>query len=292
MSHFVHLVLVPKDETKPEDFETFIAKQLAPYDENTDMPEYETDCHCVGDVAARESREMMESKHGSFGDLRKKVQAEMQERFGDRVTYPQHNDASGQCMEEYEEDDARRQEYWTEHVTPYINCRDWLTKNSPKINLPDPTCGFYSEDYCPEGETIGARFDDGSACGGTGRVMSTYNPKSKWDWYVVGGRWDGWIQGENHNKDADWERVYRDEARQVMNNVISSEILKKQFHKREFKHLAHSATLLDGSWIQNGEMGWFGCNSEETTEGAWAEILIEALDKAGDCWVVACDLHI
>lgn len=28
-------------------------------------------------------------------------------------------------------------------------------------------------------------------CDGTGRKMSIYNPKSKWDWYQIGGRWTG-----------------------------------------------------------------------------------------------------
>lgn len=28
-------------------------------------------------------------------------------------------------------------------------------------------------------------------CNGTGIILSTYNPNSKWDWYVIGGRWTG-----------------------------------------------------------------------------------------------------
>ncbi|MBK6906308.1 MAG: hypothetical protein IPH08_04065 [Rhodocyclaceae bacterium] len=57
--------------------------------------------------------------------------------------------------------------------------------------------------------------------------MSTYNPKSKWDWYVVGGRWDGFWKGwqrfhtgrrvpstpvnVTRRVDIDWSRMY-DEA--------------------------------------------------------------------------------
>lgn len=34
-------------------------------------------------------------------------------------------------------------------------------------------------------------FYDKKVIGPDGEVYSTYNPKSKWDWYVVGGRWQG-----------------------------------------------------------------------------------------------------
>ena len=32
---------------------------------------------------------------------------------------------------------------------------------------------------------------------GEWEVYSTYNPDSKWDWWVIGGRWDGFFNGEN-----------------------------------------------------------------------------------------------
>ena len=28
-----------------------------------------------------------------------------------------------------------------------------------------------------------------------GSILSTYNPKSKWDWYMIGGRWSNYIPG-------------------------------------------------------------------------------------------------
>lgn len=35
-----------------------------------------------------------------------------------------------------------------------------------------------------------------------GEPISTYNPKSKWDWYRIGGRWDGWITGDERKSDG------------------------------------------------------------------------------------------
>ncbi len=33
------------------------------------------------------------------------------------------------------------------------------------------------------------------SCHGKGTYPSTYNPDSKWDWWVVGGRWNGQLRG-------------------------------------------------------------------------------------------------
>lgn len=43
---------------------------------------------------------------------------------------------------------------------------------------------------------------DGEGCKGTGIEESTYNPKSKWDWYVIGGRWTGML-AEDYDPDLD-----------------------------------------------------------------------------------------
>ena len=47
-----------------------------------------------------------------------------------------------------------------------------------------------------------------------GNIYSTYNPKSKWDWYVVGGRWsnglkikDGRSVDTAYVKEIDWEAL-------------------------------------------------------------------------------------
>jgi hypothetical protein len=36
-----------------------------------------------------------------------------------------------------------------------------------------------------------------------GRPISTYNPDSKWDWYVIGGRWDGWINDKEASQESE-----------------------------------------------------------------------------------------
>jgi hypothetical protein len=39
-------------------------------------------------------------------------------------------------------------------------------------------------------------------CDGSGVVMSTCNPDGWWDWYVIGGRWDGVLTGRESGVDS------------------------------------------------------------------------------------------
>jgi hypothetical protein len=101
--------------------------------------------------------------------------------------------------------------------------------------------------------------------------LSTYNPKSKWDWYEVGGRWDGGLvttSGENTNEavcgEIDWK-----------------------------KSQIPFAFLINGKWIEKGQMGWFGMARNEKAETEWEEQVkkgVKALPK--NTSVVVCDCHI
>ena len=49
-----------------------------------------------------------------------------------------------------------------------------------------------------------------------GNRLTTYNPESKWDWYVVGGRWSGLLIKKDGSrvdsaaaKDIDWDAMYK-----------------------------------------------------------------------------------
>jgi hypothetical protein len=61
---------------------------------------------------------------------------------------------------------------WEEYIKPYVDRENQLEKELIEYKKPDPNC----ED-----------------CEGTGKVMSTYNTNSKWDWHQLGGRWTGFF---------------------------------------------------------------------------------------------------
>ena len=72
-----------------------------------------------------------------------------------------------------------------------------------------------------------------------GEPLSTYNPDSKWDWYVIGGRWDGWIQ----EKDANGESV--------ADNMAPIEVALAR------GIIPHAIITPDGQWHERGQMGWW-----------------------------------
>jgi hypothetical protein len=86
--------------------------------------------------------------------------------------------------------------------------------------------------------------------GPNGEVYSTYNPRSKWDWYEVGGRWTGII------KTKDGESV---------DDALIDEL---DWDHEDMKNFATFAVITpDGAWHERGQMGWFGCSSETREEG-------------------------
>jgi hypothetical protein len=73
----------------------------------------------------------------------------------------------------------------------------------------------------------------------SGRPISTYNPDSKWDWYVIGGRWDGWI----NDKEASQESV-------IDNSATTEQAIARD-------KIPHAIITPDGQWLERGQMGWF-----------------------------------
>jgi DNA-binding transcriptional MerR regulator len=88
-----------------------------------------------------------------------------------------------------------------------------------------------------------------------GQPISTYNPDSKWDWYRVGGRWDGWITGNEQSSEGGFNFGAQHET--LENNTACTE----QVIAREM--IPHAIITPDGQWHERGQMGW------------WANLLTE-----------------
>ena len=119
---------------------------------------------------------------------------------------------------EYLADPVKYKEKWG-HNKNHI---DYLENEFPKkLNWTDEEC---YEEIAKWKREDGMLAEDGS-------ILSTYNPKSKWDWYVIGGRWSNAIPG---------------------NEEKMSEI---QLEKIE---TPYAFITPNGEWVEQGEMGWFG----------------------------------
>ena len=106
---------------------------------------------------------------------------------------------------------------------------------------------------------------------GNGGRLSTYNPKSKWDWYEVGGRWDGYLETRNGEK-----------VNQATIGEIDLATLEPVF-----------AVLKGGEWHEKGAMGWWGMVADKKEGEDWNvefKRLLEGLPDDTPLTLVDCHI--
>ena len=154
---------------------------------------------------------------------------------------------------EYLADPVKYKEKWG-----WNKCHiDWIENKFPSsLNWTDEEC---YDDMAKWYRVDGMVTEDGS-------ILSTCNPKGKWDWYEVGGRWSGAVPG--------------DEVK--MSEVNIDEI-----------YPPYAFVTPDGEWVEHGEAGWFGMGSNEMDDDQWDARFreyLKTLDK--DVILTVVDCHI
>ena len=115
---------------------------------------------------------------------------------------------------------------------------------------------FYDEEYIDE----------------EGNLYSTYNPKSKWDWWEVGGRWDKVLKTKENDK--------------TNSDRVGNINWKKS-------GTPFALVLPNGEWYEKGEMGWWVIVTNEKDADEWNKEffkLVETLDD--NLLVTVVDCHI
>lgn len=197
----------------------------------------------------------------------------------------------------------QRQQEWEKVAAPWTKIKDEFYQKADKS--PDTDCGD---------------------CGGTGKYKSTYNPKSKWDWWVLGGRWTGYFEGKDFKPEDNpnnLETCFLCRGTGMRNDELGKSIRadKPEYTcngcggtGRRLKHppqwekvptdmmpvssilkmdnpiIPYAVVTPDGEWHQKGDMGWFGISSNE--DNKWAEKFWEILKAHPNSLAVVCDLHI
>lgn len=105
-----------------------------------------------------------------------------------------------------------------------------------------------------------------------GEPLSTYNPASKWDWYVIGGRWDGWINDDESSSEC------------LSNNVASTEDAIAR------NKTPHAILTPDGCWHERGRMGWWAILVTENED--WDAEAVRQFAQYPGHRVVIVDAHI
>jgi hypothetical protein len=90
-------------------------------------------------------------------------------------------------------------ELWSQFMESMRKQLAHLIETHPQRLSPNPSC---------------------ETCDGTGVYETTNNPDSFWDWWVIGGRWDGWIYGKEHQEKSSDENGFNfgEEHHTVKNN--------------------------------------------------------------------------
>ena len=195
-----------------------------------------------------------------------KAQREHYEAVRDKGNYAQYLQDPAKYIEEAKHNPA--------HI-------EYITKKFPEIltKLDDEEF-LYKE--ATEWETLD---DDGN-------IVSTYNPKSKWDWYVVGGRWTGRVMNWTdtvHHEAVKYSERYTEPAWDEKVGGVD------YLQKKDLEQFSGTFAMLtaDGEWHEKGSMGWFGMVSDEKPQEEWdvkQKQMVE--DVADEDWLVVVDVHI
>lgn len=125
--------------------------------------------------------------------------------------------------------------------------------------------------------------------------FSTYNPDSKWDWYVIGGRWSGFLKlkdGATPIEPLTFNYGTKEETKKEMIKENRANIA----YKRDIENLSEItpfAIVKDGEWYERGRCGWWGTVFEEKAKEQWIKEARELIDDVDDDEIISVvDCHI
>lgn len=110
----------------------------------------------------------------------------------------------------------------------------------------------------------------------------------KWDWYVLGGRWTGTFKLK---EDAEGKLGRPGVMNEPAEKGSVDSALKKDIDN--IKDVKAFAILKDGTWYERGEMGWWGCVSDEKDQDVWDIEFTKLLESISDNTLLSMyDCHI
>jgi hypothetical protein len=119
------------------------------------------------------------------------------------------------------------------------------------------------------------------------------NPQAKWDWNVLGGRWQGSLHllpgrtGET-GEPADDGPVRPGTADQARYGDVDRDQTRPPAGK-----FTPFAVLKYGAWHEQGRMGWFGIADNQMDDAAWEEdVSLLLTDVPADTLVSVFDCHL
>lgn len=155
--------------------------------------------------------------------------------------------------------------------------------------------------------------------GGAIQVIKRTNPRKQWDWWTVGGRWQGMLFNElgrecnscrigalNHeamkaqrlqNRLQQWAQYQRELAKDTKAETAAwisgvTPDMDETTYLNTDSGFSTFAFLKDGQWLQRGRMGWWGMVGDDK-EDAWRGEFGDLMGALGaDQWITVVDCHI
>lgn len=118
-------------------------------------------------------------------------------------------------------------------------------------------------------------------------VWSRYNPRSRWDWFEIGGRWCGEICSVECGEEPAVTpgTLGAGDGSHLEHNVI-------RVRKLDPSVGFFALCTPEGEWYERGRMGWFGMVAEEKPGKDWQAIRSEVLSAYPEHSIVGVDCHI
>lgn len=154
-----------------------------------------------------------------------------------------------------------------------------------------------------------------------GGIYSTYNPKSRWDWYEVGGRWKNMLIINNpYNpestiransalvKDIRWDLMIEESKKHIepyedyiKTSFYSKEYLEqvypteKEYMRDMIEFNTYAVLTPDGEWHEPGKMGWWGIScatpeEERQFSEKYKEQFIKTANPEWELTIVDCHI--
>jgi hypothetical protein len=272
MSHFSVVVLLPRLASAEMNAE--IERLLEPYNENREVEAYPHECYCIGGEAKQHGRKMANKLVGNLEERR--------ELFSELKTVQAWHKAQKQALELEE-----KREKWAEYnQLDALITAEWQAFNAEYFKDHEHT----ERDYAEHHPAFGKPKTDCDECNGTGFYPSTYNPLSKWDWYRVGGRFDGRITNNPQESENGFNFAAKHETL-ANNSVPVTELLEAQANGGE-AYIPYALVTPDGEWIERGQMGWWGMSSGDKPQHLWNDQVLTIYEKFSEFDAVLLDCHI
>jgi hypothetical protein len=277
VSHYTTLVIFPKEMRPATEKEatTYLDKVLAPFDENGEQAPYPKPCYCVGKAAERAVEELATQQFGTIDDLRASFSP----------PHPKPVDADDDTFFAWFNDKTVKRENdaaWKQHIEERCQFELEHLAAHPGKSAPMPDCdtcqgtGLYQSTYprdvwswrTIEGKEVARTLDDDAlpesvTIDGT-QLVKCLIGGAKWDWWVIGGRWNG-------------------EATENGRNLFPMTDLRQGWS-------AFAILTPDGIWHAEAEMGYWAMTRNEDDQ--WDKRQYEIASAFPEHWAAWLDLHI